>query len=96
VPLGGGEVELICPAVKQIKTLNFVDPGKIIRIRGIAYVPTISLFSHYTSDILYRHAVRVSSDKCPRMIDASREVLNRYINDIYLVADVYKRDDSGK
>ncbi|KAG9095049.1 hypothetical protein FRC06_010172 [Ceratobasidium sp. 370] len=78
VPLGGGEVEFLCPVVKQIKTLNFVDSGKIIRIRGIA------------------HAVRVSSDKCPRMIDASRQVLNRYINDIYLVADVYRRDDSGK
>ncbi|KAJ1303196.1 hypothetical protein OPQ81_011395 [Rhizoctonia solani] len=77
-PLGGGQVEFICPVVKQLKTLNFVDPGKIIRIRGIA------------------HAVRVSSDKCPRMIDSCREVLNRYINDIYLVADVYKKDDSGK
>ncbi|KAF8749505.1 18S rRNA biogenesis protein [Rhizoctonia solani] len=78
-PLGGGEIEFICPVVKQLKTLNFVDPGKIIRIRGIA-----------------RHAVRVSSDKCPRMIDSCREVLNRYINDIYLVADVYRKDDSGK
>ncbi|CAE6474970.1 unnamed protein product, partial [Rhizoctonia solani] len=77
-PLGGGEVEFICPVVKQLNTLNFVDPGKIIRIRGIA------------------HAVRVSSDKCPRMIDSCREVLNRYINDIYLVADVYRKDDSGK
>ncbi|KDN35149.1 hypothetical protein RSAG8_11837, partial [Rhizoctonia solani AG-8 WAC10335] len=77
-PLGGGEIEFICPVVKQLKTLNFVDPGKIIKIRGIA------------------HAVRVSADKCPRMIDASREVLNRYINDIYLVADVYRKDDSGK
>ncbi|QRW20070.1 RNA 3'-terminal phosphate cyclase-like protein [Rhizoctonia solani] len=76
-PLGGGEIEFICPVVKQLKTLNFVDPGKIIRIRGIA------------------HAVRVSSDKCPRMIDSCREVLNRYINDIYLVADVYRKDDSG-
>ncbi|CAE6426726.1 unnamed protein product [Rhizoctonia solani] len=77
-PLGGGEIEFICPVIKQLKTLNFVDPGKIIRIRGIA------------------HAVRVSSDKCPRMIDACRDVLNRYINDIYLVADVYRKDDSGK
>ncbi|KDN35148.1 hypothetical protein RSAG8_11836, partial [Rhizoctonia solani AG-8 WAC10335] len=76
-PLGGGEIEFICPVVKQLKTLNFVDPGKIIRIRGIA------------------HAVRVSADKCPRMIDASREVLNRYINDIYLVADVYRSPGFG-
>ncbi|CAE6438477.1 unnamed protein product [Rhizoctonia solani] len=35
-PLGGGEIEFICPVVKQLQTLNFIDPGKIIRIRGIA------------------------------------------------------------
>lgn len=36
-PLGGGEVLFLCPIVKQVKTLNFVEPGKIKRIRGIAY-----------------------------------------------------------
>ena len=35
-PLGGGEIEFCCPIVKQLKTLNFVEPGKIKRIRGIA------------------------------------------------------------
>jgi RNA 3'-terminal phosphate cyclase-like protein len=35
-PLGGGEVQLLCPVVKTVSTLNFVDPGKIKRIRGIA------------------------------------------------------------
>jgi hypothetical protein len=38
-PLGGGEVQFLCPIVKSVNTLNFVDPGKIKRIRGIAYVP---------------------------------------------------------
>ena len=28
----------LCPVVKQVKTLNFVEPGKVKRIRGIAYV----------------------------------------------------------
>ena len=28
----------LCPIVKQVKTLNFVEPGKVKRIRGIAYV----------------------------------------------------------
>ena len=37
-PAGGGEVQFLCPVVKQVKTLNFVDPGKIKRIRGVAYV----------------------------------------------------------
>ncbi|PSR94113.1 hypothetical protein PHLCEN_2v4541 [Hermanssonia centrifuga] len=35
-PLGGGEVQFLCPIIKQVKTLNFVDSGKIKRIRGIA------------------------------------------------------------
>jgi RNA 3'-terminal phosphate cyclase-like protein len=37
LPLGGGEVQFLCPIIKQAKTLNFIAPGKIKRIRGIAY-----------------------------------------------------------
>ncbi|GJJ14526.1 hypothetical protein Clacol_008791 [Clathrus columnatus] len=76
-PLGGGEVQFICPIVKQVKTLNFVQPGRIKRIRGIS------------------HAVRVSPQFSNRMIDACRSVLNRYIPDIYLYSDVYKKEESG-
>lgn len=35
-PEGGGEVQFLCPIIKQAKTLHFVDPGKIKRIRGIS------------------------------------------------------------
>ncbi|EIM89848.1 18S rRNA biogenesis protein [Stereum hirsutum FP-91666 SS1] len=41
-PLGGGEVQFLCPIVRQIKTLNFVDPGKVKRIRGIAHAVRVS------------------------------------------------------
>ncbi|KAI0256940.1 RNA 3'-terminal phosphate cyclase [Lactifluus subvellereus] len=41
-PLGGGEVLFLCPIVKQVKTLNFVEPGKIKRIRGIAHAVRVS------------------------------------------------------
>ncbi|KAF8643877.1 hypothetical protein AX16_008893 [Volvariella volvacea WC 439] len=41
-PSGGGEVQFICPIVKQVKTLNFVDPGKIKRIRGIAHAVRVN------------------------------------------------------
>ncbi|KAF9505851.1 hypothetical protein BS47DRAFT_1353554 [Hydnum rufescens UP504] len=75
---GGGEVEFLCPIIKQAKTLNFVAPGKIKRIRGIS------------------HAVRVSPQFSHRMIEASRSLLNRFIPDIYLYADVYKGEESGK
>jgi RNA 3'-terminal phosphate cyclase-like protein len=40
-PLGGGEVLFLCPIVKQVKTLNFVEMGKIKRIRGIAYATSL-------------------------------------------------------
>ncbi|OBZ69204.1 putative RNA 3'-terminal phosphate cyclase-like protein [Grifola frondosa] len=41
-PLGGGEVQFLCPVVKQVKTLNFVDPGKIKRIRGISHAVRVN------------------------------------------------------
>ncbi|KAG6376358.1 RNA 3'-terminal phosphate cyclase/enolpyruvate transferase [Boletus reticuloceps] len=41
-PGGGGQVQFLCPVVKQIKTINFVEPGKIKRIRGIAHAVRVS------------------------------------------------------
>ncbi|KZT26405.1 18S rRNA biogenesis protein [Neolentinus lepideus HHB14362 ss-1] len=41
-PGGGGEIQFLCPIVKQVKTLNFVDQGKIKRIRGIAHAVRVS------------------------------------------------------
>jgi len=41
-PGGGGEVQFLCPIVKQVKTLNFVDPGKIKRIRGISHAVRVN------------------------------------------------------
>ncbi|KAF9053819.1 18S rRNA biogenesis protein [Hymenopellis radicata] len=41
-PAGGGEVQFLCPVVKQAKTINFTEPGKIKRIRGIAHAVRVS------------------------------------------------------
>ncbi|GLB34856.1 putative RNA 3'-terminal phosphate cyclase (RTC), insert domain [Lyophyllum shimeji] len=41
-PEGGGEVQFLCPVVKQVKTLNFVEPGKIKRIRGVAHAVRVN------------------------------------------------------
>ncbi|CAG8486458.1 2357_t:CDS:2 [Paraglomus occultum] len=35
-PLGGGEVNFQCPIVRSLKPLQFIDEGRIKRIRGIA------------------------------------------------------------
>lgn len=37
-PLGGGQVVLQCPIVKQLKPIDLIDPGRIRRVRGVAYV----------------------------------------------------------
>lgn len=97
-PEGGGEVQFLCPIVKEVKTLNFVDPGKIKRIRGIACVHLAFFMKGICTILKYspRHAVRVNPQFSNRMIDASRSVLNRFIPDIYLYSDVYKGDESGK
>lgn len=41
-PRGGGEVRFICPAVRAVKPLDFVDQGKIRRIRGISYATRVA------------------------------------------------------
>ncbi|KAJ8078864.1 hypothetical protein PM082_013148 [Marasmius tenuissimus] len=42
MPGGGGEVQFICPVVKQVKTLNFMEPGRIKRIRGISHAVRVN------------------------------------------------------
>ncbi|KAJ1759899.1 hypothetical protein LPJ77_001058 [Coemansia sp. RSA 2523] len=41
-PRGGGEVRFICPVVRAVTPLNFVDAGRVRRIRGIAYATRVS------------------------------------------------------
>ncbi|KAJ2162578.1 hypothetical protein GGF46_000581 [Coemansia sp. RSA 552] len=41
-PKGGGEVRFICPVVRAVKPINFVEQGKIRRIRGISYAARVS------------------------------------------------------
>ncbi|KAH8833700.1 RNA 3'-terminal phosphate cyclase/enolpyruvate transferase, partial [Flagelloscypha sp. PMI_526] len=41
-PAGGGEIQFLCPVVKHVKTINFIDPGRVKRIRGIAHAVRVS------------------------------------------------------
>lgn len=36
-PGGGGEVVFTCPVRKTVRPVQLTDPGKIKRIRGVAY-----------------------------------------------------------
>ncbi|KAI8059187.1 RNA 3'-terminal phosphate cyclase [Gongronella butleri] len=41
-PLGGGEVVFNCNSVRQLKPVNFVDEGRIRKVRGLAYCTRVS------------------------------------------------------
>ncbi|KAI9276288.1 RNA 3'-terminal phosphate cyclase [Sporodiniella umbellata] len=41
-PLGGGEIVFTCVPVRQVKPIQFVDEGRIKRVRGIAYCTRVS------------------------------------------------------
>jgi len=41
-PSGGGEVLFTCPIVKQLEPLTLVDPGRVKRVRGVAYTTRCS------------------------------------------------------
>lgn len=41
-PGGGGLVEFSCPIVRELKPIDFTDPGLIKRIRGNAYCTKVS------------------------------------------------------
>jgi RNA 3'-terminal phosphate cyclase-like protein len=41
-PLGGGEVYFSCPIVEELKPIKLIEPGRVKRIRGIAYCTRVS------------------------------------------------------
>lgn len=41
-PLGGGEVTFKCGAVRSVSPVQFVDEGRIKRVRGVAYATRVS------------------------------------------------------
>jgi RNA 3'-terminal phosphate cyclase-like protein len=42
LPDGGGEVELRCPAVRKLSSVDLLDAGKIRRVRGVAYATRVA------------------------------------------------------
>lgn len=50
-PKGGGEVIFACPVKKVLKPIQYIDPGKIKRIRGMAY-PSLTV-SEENSRLLF-------------------------------------------
>ncbi len=41
-PLGGGQVTLVCPNVRELKSVNLIDEGYVKRVRGVAFTTRVS------------------------------------------------------
>ena len=76
-PLGGGDVYVKIPSVKQLHSINWCDEGLVKRVRGLAY--TSKCTPQYSN----------------RMIDTTRELLNKLIPDVYIYTDHYKGKNAG-
>jgi RNA 3'-terminal phosphate cyclase-like protein len=91
-PLGGGEVFFCCPLLPSTGTTasGGSSSGGMLRTLNFTQAGRVKKIRGIAS------SVRVSPQMANRMIDSARGVLNRYIPDLYLFADVYKGEDSGK
>ncbi|KAG8130585.1 putative RNA 3'-terminal phosphate cyclase-like protein [Naja naja] len=100
-PKGGGEVIFTCPVKKVLKPIQYIDPGKIKRIRGMAY-PSLNYYitlAFYRVHIVVKwicYSVRVSPQIANRMVDSARSILNKFLPDIYIHTDHMKGTSSGK
>lgn len=55
-PGGGGEVLFSCPVRKVLKPIQLTDPGKIKRIRGMAYpLHLVQIFTFFSPKIRMTH-----------------------------------------
>ena len=77
-PGGGGQVRFQCPVRKTLRPIQWMDQGKIKRIRGVAW------------------ATRVSPAVPNRVIESAKELLLKFIPDVYIYSDHSTGAKSGK
>lgn len=89
-PLGGGSVFFRCPLLPNTTSSGAGNSGGMLRTVDFTSPGRIRRIRGVAS------ATRVSPQMANRMVEAARSVLNRYIPDLYLFADVYRGDEAGK
>ena len=77
-PGGGGQVRFQCPVRKTLRPIQWMDQGKIKRIRGVAW------------------ATRVSPAVPNRVIESAKELLLKFLPDVYIYSDHSTGAKSGK
>ncbi|UZJ57425.1 hypothetical protein CBS101457_006745 [Exobasidium rhododendri] len=89
-PLGGGTVFFRCPLLPNASSSGAGNSGGMLRTLDFTNVGKVKRIRGIAS------ATRVSPQMANRMVEAARGVLNRYIPDLYLFADVFRGEEAGK
>lgn len=89
-PLGGGSVYFRCPLLPNAASSGAGNMGGMLRTLDFTNAGRIKRIRGVAS------ATRVSPQMANRMVEAARGILNRYIPDLYLFADVYRGEEAGK
>lgn len=89
-PLGGGSIYFRCPLLPNASSSGAGNSGGMLRTLNFTNAGRIKRIRGVAS------ATRVSPQMANRMVEAARGVLNRFIPDLYLFADVYRGEEAGK
>lgn len=89
-PLGGGSILFKCPLLPNASSSGAGNSGGMLRTIDFTTAGRIKRIRGIAS------ATRVSPQMANRMVEAARGILNRYIPDLYLFADVYRGEEAGK
>ncbi|GFO01211.1 RNA 3'-terminal phosphate cyclase-like protein [Plakobranchus ocellatus] len=109
-PDGGGEVIFSCPCRQKLRPIKFTQPGKIKRIRGVAWSARISpgfvnrlvdsargVLNQFLTDI-YIYTDHMKGSQAGKSLEevTGREVSNKFLTDIYIYTDHMKGSQAGK
>jgi RNA 3'-terminal phosphate cyclase-like protein len=89
-PLGGGSIYFRCPLLPNASSSGAGNSGGMLRTLDFTNTGRVKRIRGVAS------ATRVSPQMANRMVEAARGVLNRYIPDLYLFADVFRGEEAGK
>jgi RNA 3'-terminal phosphate cyclase-like protein len=89
-PLGGGSIYFRCPLLPNASSSGAGNSGGMLRTLDFTNTGRVKRIRGVAS------ATRVSPQMANRMVEAARGILNRYIPDLYLFADVFRGEEAGK
>ena len=79
----------------KLRPCQWIDAGKIKRIRGVAYERHHSIESMFQDNFFFRYAMRVSPNLANRLIETAKGLLLKFLPDVYIYVDHQKGVNAG-